>query len=212
MNEEKRHIKNVRRLAVAVGMLAMMQGAGTALADSSSNASFIKDLDVRQRPMTDIVSIPKPKPSAGDALSVTASVNRSDRTYKKGDNVVLKVKTTEDAYLWVFDTGTSGKVHQIYPNRFQKNNFVAGGKTLTIPPEDAKYALAVSYPKGAELITVVASRDKTPITPAQVDSSGSAGPFRVLPGSAMSVAKDLSVTLREKKTPWAVDQVIFLIR
>ena len=125
---------------------------------------------------------------------------------------MLTVKATEDSYIWVFDTGTSGKVHQIFPNRYHENNFLAAGTTLNIPPMDSDYALAVSHPQGAELITVVATKENTPLTPELVDLGASAGPFLALQGTADSVAKDLAITLRRQAAPWTKDQVVILIQ
>ena len=94
---------------------------------------------------------------------------------------MLTVETTEDAYIWVFDTGTSGKVHQIFPNKYDTGNFLAANTPLSIPQPDSKYQLAVSHPQGAELITVVASRDKVSLTPQLIDTSGG-GTFLALRG------------------------------
>ena len=209
---ESAYSKNIRRLLVMLSAFAVSHAAGTAMAGDTAEASFVKDLDVRQRPMADIVPTSAAKPAAKSKLSVSVALDRPNRAYKKGDSVVLKVKATEDAFIWIFDTGTSGKVHQIYPNRFEKNNFLTGGKTLTIPPANAKYAVTANHPKGTELVTVIASRDEIPLTAALLDQSGGGGPFRVLRGTASSVSKDLSVTLRKKETPWAADQVGFRIK
>ena len=122
--------KNVRRLLVVLSAFAVIHTAGTAMAGDTAEASFVKDLDVRQRPMAAIVPASETKPTAKAKLSVSVAVDRPNRTYNKGDSVVLVVKATEDAYIWIFDTGTSGKVHQIYPNRFEKNNFLTGGKDV----------------------------------------------------------------------------------
>lgn len=171
--------------------------------------SYLKDLDIRQRAMA--VELPAAPPSTGVGLAVEAAVDRVDRIYTHGDNIVLSVEVTEDSYIWVFDTGTSGKVHQIFPNRYHGNNFLAAGSTLSIPPADAEYALAVSHPQGAELITVVATQDDTPLTPELVDLDAGAGPFLALQGTADSVAKDLAITLRRQEAAWTKDQVVILI-
>ena len=197
--------RKLRMVFTAMVAAATIQIAGTAVA-ADSGESYVKDLDIRQRPMTDI------KPTTASKMSVSATVDRSSRVYQKGDNVVLTVRTTEDSYIWVFDTGTSGKVHQIYPNKFDKKNFLAAGKTLNIPPAGSKYQLAVSPPSGAELITVVASKENKPLTPDLIDLNSNAGPFRALRGTAESVAKDLSITLRKQKQDWTTDQVVIRIK
>ena len=194
--------RNVILMIAAVFAAAVIQVAGTALAQDS----YIKDLDIRQKPMVDDI-----KPPKNGTLSVVATLDRPNRTYKTGENVMLKVKANEDCYIWVFDTGTSGKVHQVYPNKFDKKNFLAAGKTLSIPGKDSKYKLEVSPPSGKELITVVASKGDRPLTADLIDKNSSSGPFVALRGTAETVSKDLSITLRKQKQEWTSDQVVFHI-
>ena len=189
-------------MIAAVFAAAVIQVAGTALAEDS----YIKDLDIRQKPMVEI------KPAKSGTLSVVATLDRPNGTYKKGENVMLKVKANEDCYIWVFDTGTSGKVYQVYPNKFDKKNFLVAGKTLSIPGKNSKYQLAVSPPIGKELITVVASKENRPLTPDLIDQNASSGPFVALRGTAETVSKDLSITLRKQKQEWTSDQVVFHIK
>ena len=196
-------------LRVAAACAAISAIGFAAVADETDN-SYLKDLDIRQLPMVDdLGSTPSP---SGSGLAVDAAVDRPSRVYTHGDHVVLTVKATEDSYIWVFDTGTSGKVHQIFPNRYHENNFLAAGTTLNIPPTASDYALAVSHPQGAELITVVATKENTPLTPELVDLGASAGPFLALQGTADSVAKDLAITLRRQAAPWTKDEVVILIQ
>ena len=133
---------------------------------------------------------------------VRTAVDRPDGRYRHGESLTLTVDVTEDAYVWVFDTGTSGKVHQIFPNRFESDNYVRAGKPVAIPHEGADYQLLVSRPRGAELLTVIASKDSTPLTRDLVDETTRAGPFLTLRGDAGSVAKDLSIALKEEHPSW----------
>ena len=181
-----------------------------AWADSDGGKmSLIKDLDIRQQAMVNVIV--SPGANNGKNLKVNAAVNRQDRTYKNGDNLTLTVETTEDAYLWVFDTGTSGKVHQIYPNRYTTDNFVQAGMPIEIPGPDSEYQFTVSHPKGVELITIIASEENLSLTENLVDNAMATGPFFALQGNATSVAKDLSVTLRSKQPVWTLDQQIIRI-
>ena len=97
-------------------------------ADAAEQVSYQKDLDVRQIPMSQIET--GQPANDGRSQAVTTTLNRSDGKYKHGDSLILTVKTTVDAYIWVFDTGTSGKVHQIFPNRHEKDNFSKLGGNL----------------------------------------------------------------------------------
>ena len=200
-------MNNLLRTTVLCG--AVIAISLTAVANEADE-SYLKDLDIRQTPMHDVLVPPAPA-SVGNGLAVDAEVDRSSRVYTHGDHVVLSVTTTEDSYIWVFDTGTSGKVHQLFPNRYDQDNFLNAGSTLSIPPADAEYVLSASHPQGAELITVVATKENTPLTPDLVDWDSDIGPFLALRGTADSVAKDLAITLRDQNAPWAKDKVVIVI-
>ena len=197
----------LRVAIVAVATFAMVQAAST-----EESEDYLKDLHIQQRPMVDAITPPPVQPgSSGAGLAVSAAVDRPDRSYQDGETLVLTIKTTEDAYIWVFDTGTSGKVHQIFPNKYDTSNYLAANTPLRIPQADSKYQLAVSHPQGSELITVVASKDSASLTPDLIDTTGG-GAFLALRGNAASVAKDLSITLREQHSTWVKDEVVVLIK
>ena len=201
---------SVGTVVVAMVAAVAFHAAGLGLNDASAE-SYMKDLDIRQIPMAKIQPAKPAGASAASRLSVSASVDRANRKYRHGDNVVLTVKPSEDAYIWVFDTGTSGKVHQIFPNRYAKNNFVKANAALRIPGSGAKYMLTASRPKGAELLTVIASKTNASLTAEMMPKGHGNSPFLALNGTAQSVAKDLSITLRKKHRVWARAQQVILI-
>lgn len=194
----------------AAAALAAALAVSTA-ATAEDADPYIKDLSIQQIGMVEALEPPAQSTDAASRLAVAASVDRPSRVYAQGDSVVLTVTATEDSYIWVFDTGTSGKVHQIFPNRYETDNFLTAGRTLQIPQGDSNYALAVAPPSGVELITVVASKDATPITADLIDEDASAGPFLVLAGTGATISKDLAITLKEKHPTWTKDQVAFRI-
>lgn len=195
---------------VAAALVALLQLAASAA--SATESSLLKDLDIRQVPIAKIERMTDGATGGvGGGLTVRTAVDRPDGRYRHGESLSLTVDVTEDAYVWVFDTGTSGKVHQIFPNRFESDNYVRAGTSLAIPREGAEYQLLVSHPKGAELLTVIASKDSTPLTRDLIDETTRAGPFLALRGDAGSVAKDLSVTLKDKHPNWVSHHRVVLI-
>lgn len=202
-----------RGTGLAATMLVLFSPFAASLANATE-PSYLKDLDIRQVPMAKLEAAPvsaQNTAAAGSGLAVKTAVDRPDARYGHGDTLTLTVDVTEDAYVWVFDTGTSGKVHQIFPNRYESDNFVRAGKAISIPPAGSEYQLLVSHPKGAELLTVIASKDNVPMTRNLVDDSTEAGPFLALRGDAVSVAKDLKFTLKEKPASRVVhNQVVYI--
>ena len=197
-----------RVMFVAVAIFALTQ-----MVSADESEDYLKDLHIRQMPMaTELTPPPVPAGAPGNGLAVNAWVDRPDQIYSDGETLILTVETTEDAYVWVFDTGTSGKVHQIFPNKYETANFLAANTPLSIPKSDSRYQLAVSHPQGAELITIVASKDKVDLTPQQLIDTSGGGAFLALCGNASSVAKDLSITLRKQESAWVKDEVVVRIR
>ena len=201
----------IRAPLAAAALLALSQ-----LAVSSASATelqYLKDLDIRQRPMVDVIVTPNSagtSTTADAGLAVMTAVDRADGRYRHGESLTLTVDVTEDAYVWVFDTGTSGKVHQIFPNRHDTDNFVRAGMPVAIPQDGSEYQLLVSHPKGAELLTVIASKDGDALTQDLIDSETKAGPF-LLRGDAGSVSKDLSISLKQSPKKWVGHHRVILI-
>ena len=181
-------------------------------AQESAEPEYLKDLSISQVPIVrDLPTTSKPSGAGVQGLAVMSAVDRSDARYRDGESLVLTVEVTQDAYVWILDTGTSGKVHQIFPNRYENNNFVRAGKPVAIPHANAEYQFLVSHPKGAELLTVIASKDSTPLTADLIDQETDAGAFLALRGSAASIAKDLSISLKETESDWVTHhQVVYI--
>ena len=206
-------------VAAIVGLAQLAAPPASAdTAEPDAQAQFLKDLDIRQAPMTEILPPVVSKPSTASTQSaqsaqyaVMAAVDRPDARYRDGDSLELTIQVTEDSYVWVFDTGTSGQVVQVFPNRFESDNFVRAGTALTIPREGKDYRFVVSRPAGTDLLTVIASKDNAPLSQALVDQQTQAGPFLALQGNATSVAKDLSITLKESHPNWVGHQMKFYI-
>ena len=199
-----------RNAALAPLLLAALLAAPAVLAD---DASLTKDLHISQAPMLMVVEpVADTATAPGGAaaeLTVEARADRPDGRYRIGETVRLAVEVSEDAYLWVFDTGTSGKVHRIFPNRFEADNFVRGGATATIPGPGSDYDFRVSSPAGRELITVIATTTAEPLGADLVQEAVAGGsPFLALAGTAASVAKDLSISLREEHPVWTRDVLV----
>ena len=196
--------------AAAVGLCQVAAPIAVSASDEIIQPSFLKDLHIDQKPM--VVDIPERSDSAGstngEGLQVSTALDRPTAKYRDGESLSFTVETTEDAYVWVFDTGTSGKVHQIFPNQHQKDNFLKAGVPVAIPNPDASYQFVVSRPAGTELLTVIASKDNSPLTQDLIDSGADAGPFLALRGTAVSVVKDLAVSLK-KHPRWVKDQRVF---
>ena len=198
--------------AAAAGLSLATAPLAVSAADKQIQPTFFKDLHIQQQHIVQGIPDRSDADSAtnDDELRVSTALNRADARYRHGESLSLTVETSEDAYVWVFDTGTSGNTHQIFPNQHEKDNFVKAGVPVAIPHSGASYEFVVSHPAGTELLTVIASRDNAPLTQDLIDGGVDAGPFLALRGTAVSVAKDLAVSLK-KHRQWVKDQRVFYV-
>ena len=186
-------------ISASAAILAMVAMAGPVQAVDPYKDLIIEKLSVEQKEWLDILtpsSLPQ-TPSSSSPVMLTAALDRADGTYRPGEEVALTIETTKDAYVWVFDTGTSGNVHQLFPNEYATDNFIRAGRSVTLPDADAKYQFVVSPPAGFEMLTVFASTDDKPLTQDLIDRETGAGPFLALAGTAASVAKDLQIVIAD---------------
>jgi hypothetical protein len=147
-----------------------------------------KDLSVEQAPMAEISPA---KPGSGQ---VSVMLDKQDGTYRIGEAVSIQIKVDKDSYVTVFDTGSSGKTHVIFPNKYQTDNFVRAGQVVDVPGRKAGFDFIAGGPQGTDLITVVASGNKRSLTSGQ--NLAAVGPFQAMAKDAPAVAKDLSVELK----------------
>lgn len=170
---------------VAVAALFLSPALNWASADDNV---AVRDLSLEQ------LKIFKAGSAKQASLQVTASVDRADRTYAKGEDVKLHIKVNEDAHVLVFSTGPKGKTVRLFPNEKQKDDLVKAGRSVSVPPEGT--TLKVTGDLGAELITVVASNQPFKLASGVVISGDNI--FMPLKESADEFARDLAL---ETDTP-----------
>ncbi|MDF1544443.1 MAG: DUF4384 domain-containing protein [bacterium] len=96
-------------------------------------------------------------------LDVEVSTNHDDGEYFEGDNVTLKFRVNQDAFVVIYSVDSRDRVNLIFPATPGDDNFVRGGVTYRIPDGYSDYDLVVSGPEGVENIQIIASRDRFPV-------------------------------------------------
>lgn len=96
-------------------------------------------------------------PSFARRLDVEVWTDRgNDAVYEPGDPMRVKVRTTEDAYLLVYELDAEGHVNLLYPwNR--GSGRVEAKRTLRLPDESSDYQLVVEKQTGQGFIVAIAS-------------------------------------------------------
>ena len=77
--------------------------------------------------------------------------------YRKGDLMTVSVKSTEGVYLRLYHLSADKKLTQIFPNAGLVDNFIKGGKEVTLPGPGDAFRFRMGEPFGTEIILAVAS-------------------------------------------------------
>lgn len=89
---------------------------------------------------------------------VSVSVDRADKTYGIGDEVVITVNSEQDGYLYLFNVDTKGEISCIFPNQYQKSNEIKGGQDVVVPdPKDRQFRIKTTDP-GTEVIKAIVTK------------------------------------------------------
>ena len=183
-----------RRFGLATVIASMLAASCLTLTPAvaeEDSESITRDLTVEQ---TSVFTIQAPAAPATDGLNVVAWVDHADNTYAIGETVRLFVRSNKDAYLTVLNVGPSGNTTLLFPNAFQQDSRIAGNTVVEIPAQGSGASIRVSGPSvGPELIKVIASTSPQPLI--QSAALTGAGPFSVVSGTGVSVARDLQVVM-----------------
>jgi hypothetical protein len=134
---------------------------------------------------------------------VRVDVDRRDRVYEEGEEVLITVESEKQGYLYLIYCAANGRVHCLFPNKYQTTNPVPAGKRIVVPSADAEFALRVRAPYGGETLTAVVSLEELPFDkhgiPTLTDESAT-------PLTAV-IVKDIAVEMKKKPATFAAHQV-----
>ena len=88
---------------------------------------------------------------------VSLEINKG--RYRVEDILTLTVRPKRNCYLTVLNWGPSGNLTQLFPNKFDQNNRLQGGKEYTLPPSGANYEIFLGE-RGTERLKILAVADK----------------------------------------------------
>jgi hypothetical protein len=159
------------------------------LAPAAAQESQPRDLSVEQ---SSVAAAGTPHPGT---LRVGIMADRNDATYAIGETARLRINTNEDAYVTVFDIGPTGQVHQLFPNAYQTDNHVLGGRPVEIAGGTTGARIQISGPVGAELIKVVASN--RPLVVIADNLLQGRDIFRAVEGGAQELTRNLEVVAND---------------
>ncbi len=100
-----------------------------------------------------------PRPSFGVEVWLDRdSSGDATPAYQIGEEISISVRPAEASYVYLFDVKSTGEITQIFPNRFDTNNYLRAGETRTFPPSGARYVFNIAPPRGLSKVIAVASK------------------------------------------------------
>ncbi len=118
------------------------------------------------------------------------------KTYQVGEPVTFYFYAERDGYLNLVDFGTSDKVHVIFPNRLQRDNFVKGGEVVKIPvKQEDEFRFRVKGPEGVEVVKAVFSTKKLQLYKGSYDFDKYV--FQPWEEKSEKIKKDIDVELHD---------------
>jgi hypothetical protein len=141
---------------------------------------------------------PFPPPPGGDFL---ISVQTDASAYAINEKATVRIQSTRDCYLNLYDITPADVITQIFPNRFASDNLILAHRTYQIPDPADKFDLVVTGPTGTEVIWAVCTLDDTRLLPDDLVDRG--GEFPRIKSSRAefnkAVTRNLAIVPRDRK-------------
>lgn len=197
---------------ILIGML-LLSGILPLLADEEK-----KDLNIQ--PQKVIVT---PKESEGEKslraiLKIIVSPHPSfkvkvwvDKTaYYIGEKLTVYFQSTKNCYLTLFDFTPEGEVYPIFPNHWERNNYIRAGEVRQIPASHLYPYLKIGGPPGEEIIKAIATATNQRLTPKDINYGKES--FPLISKSGKDFAFELKVIVKPiPPTQWAADTCYFYV-
>jgi hypothetical protein len=81
-----------------------------------------------------------------------------------GDEMRFTVTSDRDGRLWVVQVGPDDEVSVLYPNEVARENRIAAGETVHVPPTGAEWVIAAEPPLGRSIIAFVVTTGDTDLS------------------------------------------------
>ena len=84
----------------------------------------------------------------------------SKRDYRLRDYLTIRLEADRDCYITLFNWEADGTFKQLFPNKYDTDNFIRAGSTLDFPTRNSNFDIRLSGPEGIERLKLVAVRSK----------------------------------------------------
>ena len=91
------------------------------------------------------------------ALDIKSDKGPSRTPFRVNDILNVDVQVSRNAYLYCYYQDATGAVVRVFPNQFQPNAYIAGGRVQQIPSPSSPFQLRLDKPGVTEQVACVAS-------------------------------------------------------
>ncbi len=128
--------------------------------------------------------------------SVPIKLWTEKKVYSVGEPITLYFYADRDGYLNLVDFGTKDNAQVVFPNRFQRDNFVKAGQVVAIPAaKEDDYRLKVKGPDGTDTVLAVFTTHKLQVYRGSYNFDEYA--YQPWEGKGDAIEKDIEVQLQE---------------
>ena len=155
-----------------------------------SNAFVVKRLSSLENPAPDFevaVWANSSRPDAGSARQLDSVPDERLVQARIGDIIRLNFRANRDCYMTAINVGTSGRVTVLFPNQYQTDGWIQGGKVYqTETRGEMPFKIRAAGPPGRELVKVIATLEPLELKSLTMGSAGALGTRSVESGSAFA--------------------------
>jgi len=77
--------------------------------------------------------------------------------YKEGEDIVFHFRADRDCCVYLYHADSEGNVKLLFPNSYNRDNFVKAGQVYSIPSEVMNFSFKSAAPFGSEIIKAIAT-------------------------------------------------------
>jgi hypothetical protein len=168
--------------------------------DASSGDCYKTKLKVEVMPDQKAIFKATEKTLADDpAAPLNVKVWTDKKQYRKGQHIKIYLKANKPFYGRVVYKDTEGKLVQLLPNPYRKDNYFNGGTVYELPGNGDHYDLEVTPPFGNEEVTVYAST--SPLGEIETSSSGGVYKIKTKPQDVSSGTRGVKISAKSSGSP-----------
>ncbi|UYO54590.1 DUF4384 domain-containing protein [Rhodopseudomonas palustris] len=182
----------LRKLGWGAGAIAVIAlGFGSV----SYSQEEPRQITVEQLPIFSL----QPPPST---LGIDIWTNRSDATYRIGEELMLFLRTSYDASVTVLNVDAAGRTTRLFPNKFAPDNRLHANQVYQVPGTGSAFKLKVGGPVGINLIKVIATTNDKPVVLGRA-AQGS-DPFETYDETSEDLARQIQLVMSQSGAVWTV--------